>query len=227
MKYLGLAILHAALVASAPQGTATSSGGSGTSPTNPPIFANTRREVHNCDTDWMKAIEAQAWADAKALAVEGNDWVPGSLYQPIMDMYMGKDSVNDPYKSTIKKGLQGEVDAHSPNTIFPESVISVYCGDAKPINGVRRNICVKTRNGKTVKPFAAAWVDRGVFWNNYYIVLCPRFFAEKDSLYHTLAKMNTGAIAKTNASSYKYTWGHVSNLLAWGGIHVFAELIAM
>ena len=48
--------------------------------------------------------------------------------------------------------------------------------------------------------------------NDDYIILYPRFFAEKDSLYHILAKMNTSIIEKSNGSAYKWAWGHMSAL---------------
>jgi hypothetical protein len=105
------------------------------------------------------------------------------------------------------------VNAHKGNLLFPESVIDVYCGDNYDVGDKKAgSICKKQkwnpRKGKmeTVYPFATTWVDRGTFWNNYYMVLCPRFFAEKDSLFRTLAKMNIGDIDKNNASAYKFTW---------------------
>ncbi|KAH0564839.1 hypothetical protein GP486_001775 [Trichoglossum hirsutum] len=213
LKYLCLALLHGPFVSSAPQGTVapgpqgTGDAGLSSGDGDPPIFANTKRYTYNCDTTWMKQIESQAWADAGVLANEAVNWVPGKQYQPLMDLFMGKDSTMSQYQSIIKRGLRGEVSAHRPSWVW-NSVISVYCGDAKPINGVRRKVCDKNVGGRRVKPFASAWIERGSVWNNYYIVLCPRFFAEKDSLDHTLAQMNTGLISKTNASAYKFTWGH-------------------
>ena len=39
-------------------------------------------------------------------------------------------------------------------------------------------------------------------------MLCPRFFREKDSLENTLKKMHSGQIDRSNATAYKFTWGH-------------------
>ncbi|KAI9680521.1 MAG: hypothetical protein M1817_003961 [Caeruleum heppii] len=170
----------------------------------------TRRQTYNCDTEWMRAIEAQGWADAEALANEAFKWSPGGRWQPAMDLYMGKDSVQSPYRGQIVSGLQNQRDAHRPNALFPEAVISTYCGDSKAIDGrAPGSICSRyDRNGAIVRPFASTWTKRGTFYNDYYLVLCPRFFSEKNSLFRTLARMDDGQIDKSNASAYKFTWGH-------------------
>jgi hypothetical protein len=78
------------------------------------VTAETRRWLHHCDdVKWMSIIEAQAWGDAEALASAAVQWNPGKKWQPAMDLFMGNDSVNKPYKSTIqsmldlKSNLQG------------------------------------------------------------------------------------------------------------------------
>ncbi|GAW18448.1 hypothetical protein ANO14919_079240 [Xylariales sp. No.14919] len=178
------------------------------------VTAQTRRRLHSCDEQkWMKEIEAQAWSDAEALARVAQQWQAGKdKWQAAMNLFMGKDSVKSPYKETIRSGLDNEVSAHEPNSIFPEAVIDIYCGDSQEIDGRKaRSICKKENKkkpGEYVYPFATTWINRGTFWNDYYMVLCPRFFAEKDSLFHTMAQMNLGLIDKANASAYKYTWGH-------------------
>ncbi|KAI9858577.1 MAG: hypothetical protein M1813_007382 [Trichoglossum hirsutum] len=147
----------------------------------------------------MKSIEAQAWADSGALADVAFNWMPGGQWQSAMDLFMEKNSVQDEYKGKVATGLQGERDAHRPNLIFPELVIQVYCGDNKEVGG--------KMDDKIMYPFATSWsLNRA--YNDYYIVLCPRFFAEKDSLMHTLAKMDHGTINRNNTSAYKFTWGH-------------------
>lgn len=120
---------------------------------------------------------------------------------------MGKDSKDKPYKGKIRHVLDNEKKAHQDATWW-NSNIYVYCGGDEDIQGHKKGtICKKKRGGKYVYPFASSWVDRG-WWNDYYIVLCPRLFAEKDSLFHTIAQMGQGMIDKTTASSYKFTWGH-------------------
>ncbi|KAI0537847.1 hypothetical protein GGR58DRAFT_501762 [Xylaria digitata] len=178
------------------------------------VTAQTRRRLHSCDEQkWMKEIEAQAWGDAEALARVAQQWKAGNdKWQPAMDLFMGKDSVKSPFKETIRSGLDMEVSAHELNSIFPEAVIDIYCGDSQEIDGRKaRSICKrmnKKKPGEYIYPFASTWINRGTLWNDYYMVLCPRFFAEKDSLFRTLSQMNLGLIDKANASAYKYTWGH-------------------
>ena len=68
----------------------------------PPVAIQSRRQLYNCDAaPWMKAIEAQAWADAGALADEAVNWRAGRKYQAAMDLYMGWNSVDSKYKGTI------------------------------------------------------------------------------------------------------------------------------
>ena len=60
----------------------------------------TRRNVYNCDAKYKK-IEAQAWADAGAMADIAFRWSAGKTWQPAMDLFMGKNSVQDPYKGQV------------------------------------------------------------------------------------------------------------------------------
>ena len=86
----------------------------------------------------------------------------------------------------------------------------MYCGDTHP---TRKNICRLQQNprdpgGPLVTAFASSWVVRGSFYNTYNIVLCPRFFREKTSLESILYDMNNGKKSASNASEYKFSWGH-------------------
>ena len=106
--------------------------------------------------------------------------------------------------------LENEEKIHNPNWFFPEAVVDVYCGDTAP---TRKNVCRKRPNprdpdGPWVTAFASAWTARGTFYNTYNVVLCPRFFEEKTSLESILADMNSGRKQASNASEYKFSWGH-------------------
>lgn len=67
----------------------------------PTFSIATRRRVNNCNTDWMKNIEAQAWADAGAIAAVADNWEATKTWQPAMDEYMGSDSVKSQYAYKI------------------------------------------------------------------------------------------------------------------------------
>ena len=52
-----------------------------------------RRRTFNCNQDdRLKKIEAQAWADAGAMAETANEYDSGNLWQPAMNYWMGADS---------------------------------------------------------------------------------------------------------------------------------------
>ncbi|KAJ6596353.1 hypothetical protein DFH09DRAFT_1272819, partial [Mycena vulgaris] len=190
-----------------------------------PTFTTTkRRRTFNCNQDSrLQAIEAQAWADAGALAAVAKAWagpdhdellettqVTPKQWQPATDAYMGVDSVQSKWASKISDALKNEDKIHSPNWILPEAVVDVYCGDTHP---TQQNICRWRKNprnpsGPKVTAFASAWTERGWFYKTYNIVLCPRFFEEKTSLESILNDMKSGRIDPTNATAYKFSWGH-------------------
>ncbi len=52
-----------------------------------------RRRTFNCNQDdRLKKIEAQAWADAGAMAEIANEYDSDKQWQPAMDYWMGADS---------------------------------------------------------------------------------------------------------------------------------------
>ena len=52
-----------------------------------------RRRTHNCSQDArLEKIEAQAWADAGAMAEIAALYDSGNEWQPAMDLWMGSDS---------------------------------------------------------------------------------------------------------------------------------------
>ena len=65
-----------------------------TPPGSEPTFTVTkRRRTFNCNQDErLKGIEAQAWADAGAMAEIANQYDSGNQWQPAMDYWMGADS---------------------------------------------------------------------------------------------------------------------------------------
>ncbi|KAH0556185.1 hypothetical protein GP486_005886 [Trichoglossum hirsutum] len=158
-----LAVLHGVLVASAPQaGSPTAS--SSTAPTgDPPVSGTIWHETYYCDEPWMKAIEAQAWADAYEISKVANEWVPGGAYQGAYDTYMGIDSKDFPYNRTIRAGIEKEVNAHEPIWIG-NRYIHVYCGETWPIDGEMISYCTRIVNGKAVRSYAYALIKRGFFW---------------------------------------------------------------
>lgn len=106
--------------------------------------------------------------------------------------------------------LENQKKIHHPNSLFPEAVVDMYCGDTHP---TRKNLCrlqenPRNREGPLVTAFALSWVARGTFYNTYNMVLCPRFFQEKNSLESILHDMNDGKKSASNASEYKFSWGH-------------------
>jgi hypothetical protein len=110
----------------------------------------------------------------------------------------------------ISAALKNQRDIHHPNWVFPEAVVDVYCGDTHP---ARENVCRFRRNprdpsGPLVTQFASTWISRGTFYNTYNLVLCPRFFNEKTSLESILHDMKSGNKLASNASEYKFSWGH-------------------
>ncbi|MCJ1247583.1 hypothetical protein MMC30_004798 [Trapelia coarctata] len=174
-----------------------------------PISVLTRRELHDCDGA-KKQIEAQAWEDAFQLAKVAAEWKPDSTWQDAMTYFMGKNSKDDDYKYKITRGLDNEVDAHKPNSVFPESVIHVYCKPPKTPKGMSE-LCRLQKHpvtGEWVTAYATSWVVKGYFWNTYNIVFCQRFFNEKTSLAETFAKMERKEIDPTDASVLKLTWAH-------------------
>jgi len=240
--------------------TATSAGA------EPTFTIAKRRSTHNCNQDDnLKKIEAQAWADAGAMAKIAEQWDSGNDLQPAMNYYMGADSVKSENfwkircklyhfiyqnyhhsQSHVSKliracgwpanpnsmfcdpsfvfcqsqychmlriasaALENENNIHSPNWVFPEAVVDIYCGNTHP---TKKNLCQLKTNpndpkGPKVTAFATSWVERGWFYNSYNIVLCPRFFEQKQSLESLLHDMSTGAKDATNASNYKLAWGH-------------------
>lgn len=66
-----------------------------TSPGDEPTFTITkRRRTFNCNQDdRLKNIEAQAWADAGAMAEIANEYDSGNQWQPAMNYWMGADSI--------------------------------------------------------------------------------------------------------------------------------------
>lgn len=112
--------------------------------------------------------------------------------------------------TSIQAALENEKNIHSPNSLFPEAVVDIYCGDTHP---TKKNVCrLRTNprdpNGPKVTQFATSWVSRGWFYNTYNVLLCDRFFNEKTSLESILHDMSTGAKEGSNASEYKFSWGH-------------------
>lgn len=106
--------------------------------------------------------------------------------------------------------LENERNIHYPSSVFPEAVVDIYCGDTHP---TRKNVCRLRPNprdpgGPYVTQFASTWISRGYFYNTYNVLLCPRFFNEKTSLESILHDMSTGAKEGSNASEYKFSWGH-------------------
>lgn len=106
--------------------------------------------------------------------------------------------------------LENERNIHHPNSLFPEAVVDVYCGDTHP---TEKNVCRKRQNprdpgGPLVTQFASSWTERGTFYNTYNVLLCPRFFDEKTSLESILHDMKEGQKQASNASEYKFSWGH-------------------
>ncbi|KAJ6486263.1 hypothetical protein DFH09DRAFT_1106160 [Mycena vulgaris] len=195
-----------------------------------PTFTTTkRRRTFNCNQDSrLQAIEAQAWADAGALAAIAKTWIPPRdelfkprKWQPAMDAYMGVDSVQTKWAPKISDALTNEDTIHSPNWVFPEAVVDVYCGDTHP---TYQNTCRWQTNpwnpsGPKVTAFASARTERGKYYNTYSIILCPRFFEEKISLESILNDMKAGRSDPTNATAYKFSWGQ--NLFLWGDRHTY------
>lgn len=110
----------------------------------------------------------------------------------------------------MSAALQNERNIHHPNWVFPEAADDVYCGDT---HSTRNNVCRKRPNptdpgGPFVTQLASTWTERGAFYNTYNVLLCPRFFNEKTSLESILHDMSTGQKDATNASEYKFSWGH-------------------
>lgn len=65
-----------------------------TPPGSEPTFTVAkRRRTFNCNQDErLKRIEAQAWADAGAMAEIANQYDSGNQWQPAMNYWMGADS---------------------------------------------------------------------------------------------------------------------------------------
>lgn len=63
------------------------------SSSEPTYTAVKRRRTHNCNQDdRLKKIEAQAWADAGAMADVADEYDNGNEWQPAMNYWMGYDS---------------------------------------------------------------------------------------------------------------------------------------
>jgi len=59
----------------------------------PTFSISKRRRTFNCNQDdRLKKIEAQAWADAGAMAEIANEYDSGNQWQPAMNYWMGPDS---------------------------------------------------------------------------------------------------------------------------------------
>ena len=59
----------------------------------PTFIVAKRRRTFNCNQDErLKGIEAQAWADAGAMAEIANQYDSGNQWQPAMNYWMGADS---------------------------------------------------------------------------------------------------------------------------------------
>jgi len=110
----------------------------------------------------------------------------------------------------MSAALENERNIHHPNRIFPEAVVDVYCGDTHPtiLNVCRLQQNPRDPKGPLVTQFASSWTETGTFYNSYNVLLCPRFFNEKTSLESILYDMNTGHKDASNASEYKFSWGH-------------------
>ncbi|KAL8671349.1 MAG: hypothetical protein Q9168_004159 [Polycauliona sp. 1 TL-2023] len=170
-----------------------------------------RRRTHNCNQkDDLKKIEAQAWADGGALAQLASEYDSGNQWQPAMDLWMGADSKDSENFWKIQNVLSNQVKIHNPNWVFPEAVVEIYCGDTHPD---RNNICrlqtnPKDPKGPKVTAFGSSWVDRGTWYNTYNMVLCPRFFKEKQSLESLLKDIKDGKADGDDPNTYKKAWGH-------------------
>ena len=110
----------------------------------------------------------------------------------------------------VAAALENEKNIHSPNWVFPEAVVDIYCGDTHP---TRKNICRYRKNpldpnGPVVTQFASSWVERGWVYNTYNIILCNRFFDQKMSLEAILSDMKNDKRNPSNVSEYKLAWGH-------------------
>ncbi|KAL8999978.1 MAG: hypothetical protein Q9169_001223 [Polycauliona sp. 2 TL-2023] len=170
-----------------------------------------RRSTHNCNQDEnLKKIEAQAWADAGALANLASEYDYDNEWQPAMDLWMGVDCKELASFYKIQNVLDNQKKIHNPNWITPEAVVDIYCGDTHPD---RKNICRLQTNprdpkGPKVTAFGSSWVERGYFFNTYNMVLCPRFFKEKQSLESLLKDIKDGKEDGENPNTYKKAWGH-------------------
>ncbi|KAJ6576197.1 hypothetical protein B0H10DRAFT_1963646 [Mycena sp. CBHHK59/15] len=83
--------------------TTTSSGA------EPTFSVANRRRTNSCNQDdRLKAIEAQAWADAGALAAVADQWEATKQWQPAMDAYMGVDSIKSEFAYKIYSALENE-----------------------------------------------------------------------------------------------------------------------
>jgi hypothetical protein len=122
--YLQVLIASTVLVAASPMAsqaevfataTTTSSGA------EPTFTVVKRRETHNCNQDPdLKRIEAQAWADAGAMAEIANEYEEDNDWQPAMDYWMGADST----KSENYWKIKGEF--HLPYTFgIPFRVLTI------------------------------------------------------------------------------------------------------
>lgn len=173
---LGLFLLHCTSAAPAPDSASTAP--------KPSVTALTRRQVYHCDANWMKAIEAQAWADAGALADEAFKWSPGARWQPAMDLYMGKNSVQNPYKGQVvgefvvlipsrlhndtsisaKLGFETAETPIAPTLSFQNQSSLFTTAIVRRLMGVPPVICNHYRKGRLLQPFALAWVNHGAFY---------------------------------------------------------------
>ena len=193
----------------------------------PSFNITSRRRTNNCNQyEMLKKIEAQAWADAGALASLAAEYDNGNEWQPAMNYWMGYDSTESENFRKIQckhshisftmahiqafiATLQNQKSIHNPNRIFPEAVVDIYCGDTHPSG----EHCLLKNNpldpgGPKVTPFALSWIEKGYFWNSYVIVLCDRFFLEKESLESILFQMKYEKREPRNASEYERAWGH-------------------
>ena len=121
---------------------------------------------------------------------------------------MGNDSIKDDNAKKIKDDFSNVKKIHSPNWIFPEAVVDVYCGE-HPVKNVQCRLQPNPfdPDGPWVTAYASSWVSRGRFWNTYNIVLCPRFFNEKYALEEILKNITDGTLDRYDAQNYKKAWG--------------------
>ena len=93
-----LLVFYIAFIAASPvpsQGEVYATATSTTPGSEPTFTIAKRRRTFNCNQDDnLKNIEAQAWADAGAMAEIAYQYDNGNQWQPAMNYWMGSDSTN-------------------------------------------------------------------------------------------------------------------------------------